>query len=124
MEPGHVAERAAADKRAIYTDLLPPFAFVPLVYETHGRPCEQTQQFFFATASVATRRVLGFDAIEGSPEFARIRNGFLGRWSREISVALQRANAKMIVFGRAAGLGLGSAGILEFDYSDDLQDIS
>ena len=36
---------------------------------------------------------------------------------KEISVAVQRSNAGMVVHGRVAALGLGSAGHLEEDYT-------
>ena len=67
---------------------------------------------------------MGFDAIETSDSFVRVRDGYMGRWSREISVCLQRANAKMIIHGRSAGLDLGPAGFLNMDYADDFQDMS
>ena len=60
---------------------------------------------------------------EGSPGFIKIRNEFLRRCSKEISVAVQRSNARMVVHGRVAALGLGLAGLLEEDYVDVLQEV-
>ena len=123
MGVGHVAETAAQHKRDIYQLLEPPFQFVPLVYESHGRACMETQEFVFKSAILAAKRVLGFGSTEGSPGFIKIKNGFLGRWSKDISVAVQRSNARMIIYGRAAALGLGPAGYLEEEYVDELQEV-
>ena len=122
MGAGHVetsADKAAEDKRDIYRPLEQPFRFVPLVYESHGRACVETQEFLFQSAIAAAKRFLGFGSTEStevSPDFVKVRNGFLGRWSKAISVAIQRSNAKMIVYGRAAALDLGPAGFLAEEY--------
>ena len=123
MDVGHVAEIAAQDKRDIYRHLEQPFQFVPLVYESHGRACVETEGFVFKSAIAAAKRALGFGATEGSPGFIKIRNGFLGRWSKEISVAVQRSDSRMIIHGIVATLGLGLAGHLEEDYVDLLQEV-
>ena len=118
-----MAEVAAEEKRDIYRHLEQPFQFVPLVYESHGRACMETEDFVSASAIAAAKRALGFGATEASPGFSKIRNGFLGRWSKEISVAVQRSNARMIIHGRVAALGLSLAGPLEEDYVDVLQEV-
>ena len=56
MGAGHVAEKAAEDKCDIYRLLEQPFRFVPLVYESHGRACEETQEFLFQSAIAAAKR--------------------------------------------------------------------
>ena len=68
--------------------------------------------------------IVVFGATEGSPGFIKIRNGFLGRWRKEISVGVQRSNARMVVHGRGAALSLGLAGHLEADYVDELQTVN
>ena len=118
-----MAETAAQHEREIYRLLEQPFHFVSLVYESHGRACVETQNFVFESAIAAAKRALGFGATEGSPSFIKIRNGFLGQWSKEISVAVQRSNARIVVHGREAALGLGLAGHLEEDYVDELQEV-
>ena len=123
MGVGHVAETAAQHKRDIYRLLEQPFRFVPLVYESHGRACMETQDFVFQSAIAGAKRALGFGATEGSPDFIKIRNGFLGRWSKEISMAVQRSNTRMVIYGRVAALGLSLAGRLEEDYVDVLQEV-
>ena len=116
--PGHVAEQAAAEKRASYQNLEAPFVFVPVSYETFGRACEQTCQFLETAATAAAKSRLGFDAVEGSDIFARTKNYFLGRWSKMISICLQKSVANQIVFGWAQATGRGPAGFLDYDYVD------
>ena len=123
MPPGFVAERAADAKKESYALLQPPFTFVAAAYESYGRPCEDISAFMSRTAIAAATRVLGFDVAESSPAFIQIRDSFLGRWSKEISVSLQTSNAKMLIHGRAAGLGL-IAGSMDFDVGDELQEFS
>ena len=123
MGVGHVAETAAQQKRDSYELLEPPFQFVPLVYESYGRACMETQGFVVKSAALAAKRVLGFDSTEDSPGFIKLKNGFLGRWSKDISVAVQRSNARMIIYGRVAAKGLGPAGYLEEEYLDEMQEV-
>ena len=122
MQPGHVAEAGAAEKRASYEQLLPPFSFVPIVYETHGRASDSTSQFLMTAATVATKYKLGYEAVDGSQAFIRQRNSFLGRWCKFVSVCLQRSIAGQIIHGRSAGLDLGPAGFMNMEYADEFQD--
>ena len=72
MQPGHVAESGAAEKRASYAQLLPPFSFIPIVYETHGsRACESASKFLVTAATAAAKIKLGYDAVDESQIFIR-----------------------------------------------------
>eukprot|EP00959_Pyramimonas_sp_CCMP1952_P245772 5136705-Pyramimonas_sp.AAC.1 len=70
-------------------------------------------------ATAAAKLRLGFDAVEGYI-FARTKNYFLGRsrWSKMISICLQKSVANQIVFGWAQATGRGLAGFLDYDYID------
>ena len=123
MPPGATAAAAAAEKSRSYATLRQPFSFIPAAYESYGRPCDEISKFLATAADLTAKKILGAPfATQESPGFARVKNSLLGRWTKQISVSIQKSNAYMILNGRAAALGV-VAGTYDFDFSDDFQEL-
>ena len=92
--PGATAASAAADKLRSYATLRQPFSFIPAAYEAFGRPCDEISRFLAVAADHTAKKILGTPYVTGdSPAFTRIKNSLIGRWTKRISVSIQKSNA-------------------------------